>query len=300
MANWYAQLASSQNFNAPQQWNSLANGLGDWLDTATADFSGDTFFSNGKVVTITNSLTCAKLKQDSSFFRFSGNGIVITADIDVITTLSSIDIQPNSDVTLYGDLIATATANGAISMYQDNTALYIYGDIICTGSETIGVALYGQNSFINVFNGTISAGGDYSAALYSSTWDGSISVSNCTLVGGTGYGSNAIRLDDGNCSIEYSTLIAGDGTACEAVNSAAYPAVIDASNLISSEFAMPVAGSFVYTPEPQNYFEIWGTAVPSILVLLPDSANIKKGVVCGNTVGTLAAASPFRRLNRFV
>jgi len=299
MATWYAQLAS-QNFNAPQQWNSIANGTGDWLDTAVTDYSNDTFYSNGKIVVITNNLTCAQLKQDSNFFRFAGTGLIVNADIEVDTTYSSIDIQPDSDLTIYGDLFANGTENAAICMYQNNTSLNIYGDIICTGDNSIGVMLTSGDVVANVFNGTLIAGGEYSACLLSSIFGAAISVSNCTLMGGAGYGSNAIRLEDGTCSIENSTLIAGEGFFCEAVNSLAYPAVINASNMISSEYSMPVAGSMIYTPQAQNYYEIWGAITPATMAVIPDIANIKKGVVCGSIVGTLAPASPFRRLNRLV
>jgi len=299
VANWYAQL-TSQNFNAPQQWNSLPNGTGVWLDTVVTDFSNDTFYSNGKIVVITNNLTCAKLKQDSNFFRFEGTGLVLNADIEVDTMLSSIDIQPNSNITLIGNLIATGTENGAICMYQDNSSLNIYGDIICTGDNSIGVMLTSGDVVVNVFNGVLTAGGEYSVCLVSSMYGASISISNCTLMGGTSYNSNAIRLEDGTCSIEYSTLIAGEGFFCEAVQSLAFPVVLNACNLVGSEFSMPVTGSMICTPEPHNYYEIWGNPNPSILALIPDAANLRKAVVCGNVVGTLAAASPFRRLNRLV
>jgi hypothetical protein len=301
MANWYAQLVG-QNFNAYHQWNSAANGSGDWLDTAVTDYSNDTFFSNGKIFTISTNLTCAKLVCDNNFFRFSGTGLVIHADIENNTQYSSIDIQPNSDVTIFGDLIANGTENGAICMYQDNTTLNMYGDIIATGDYSIGVQLTGMTTFANIYNGTLLAEGEYASCVFSAQYNdiANLYINNCTLIGGTGFDANAIRLEDGSCIIENSTLIAGSGSFCEAVKSMAFPAILNGCNMISSEWSMPVTGSMIYTPNPDNYWEIWGNPNPSILALIPDAANLRKGVVCGNVTGTLAPASPFRRLNRFV
>ena len=301
MANWYAQLVA-QNFNSFHQWNFLANGTGVWLDTAVTDYSGDIFYSNGKIVLISTNLTCSKLVCDWNFFRFIGTGLVIQADIENNTQYSSFDIQPNSDVTIYGDLIANGTESGAISMYQDNATLNLYGDIIVTGEYAIGVQLSGLTAFANIYNGTLIAQGDFAACVYSPQYNdiASVYVNNCTLIGGTTYNVNAIRLDDSCCIIENSTLIAGAGFFCEAIQCLSFPIVLNACNLIGSEFSMPVAGNITYAPEPHNYYEMWNGAGMSTLVLMPDSANIRKGVVSGHTTGTLSPASPFRRLNRFV
>jgi len=300
MATWYAQL-NSQDFHYYHQWNSAANGSGTWLDTSVTDYSQDTFCTNGKIVIISTNITCEKLYcHVNGFFRFSGTGLVIHADIENDSQLNSIDIQPNSDVTIYGDLIANGTENGAIVMYQSNSALTLYGNITVSGFYSIAIRIDSSTAIVNIYDGILSVDGDYSECIINELYNDTptLYVNNSILTGGSGVWSSAIHYEDGRFVVNNSTLIAGDGLSCEAVRSMSFPVILNECNLVSSGTSMPIAGSMIYTPRADNYFEIWDDTTPTILALTPDADNLMKGTVCGQTVGTLAPASPFRRSKR--
>lgn len=159
MANYFAAVAG--NFNAASTWASTAAGAGG----AGVPAAGDNAYANGKTVTITADLTCAKISNEAEngataggTFTCSTAGVTINANLNGGTTAILLTLSTtllNAVVTINGNI----TAGGSYGVYFNPTALCtlnVTGNVTGgTGSSCYGIAKVAAGT-INI-TGTVSA-----------------------------------------------------------------------------------------------------------------------------------------------
>ncbi|OHB50510.1 MAG: hypothetical protein A2Y10_18095 [Planctomycetes bacterium GWF2_41_51] len=309
MTTWYAQ-AIGAHLSETDRWNSIPSGTGEFLDIDAGGLGiNDIICANGKTsLIIDRDVTCARISNG-----FEGTGIVNgnffvqedhTLNCDIKTGSATCLILSSSEIpftvtingTIYGatsgssvyavhqGIRASVVINGNIigttsmpsfsshSVYINNpigTAI-ITGNIIGgSGSSCTGVYVYATGAttiYGNITGGQMSAGVWIAAT-------GPCTIRNGTISGGTMATAYGINLNT--------------GAACYCQN----------TNFITT--AAPFAHGAVLNTDGCNSSNFVGIG-NSVFGFRLAPTEVLKGVNHAGLVGTLAAASPFRRLNRLV
>jgi len=309
MTIWYAQTIGA-HLSETDKWNSVPTGTGSFLNIDAGGLGiDDIICANGKTsLIIDRNVTCARISNaiegtgtiNGNFFiqqdrtlncdikAGSANCLILSsADIPFTVTINGTVYGPASGSNVYtvhqntrASLVINGNINGPTSMssfsshtvYINNSVgtCIITGNIIGgSGSGCTGVYVYASGA--TTINGNIT-GGVMSAGVWIAA-TGPCTIKNGTISGGTNSSAYGINLNT--------------GAACYCQN----------TNFITT--AAPfVSGAAINTDgcNKNNFIQVGNSVFGYRLV----PTEVLKGVNYAGLIGSLAPASPFRRLNRFV
>lgn len=175
MANLFAQ--ASANWNAANQWNTVANGSGSFVTPGT----GDVCMANGKAVTINVSPSIGEFRNDTTGGATTGGtatlstGVTLTCSVGITCGANFITCAAGTSTIV----AATITSNGGTAIIVSNaTTLSVTGNLASASSGTA----------MNITNGSavVTVTGNLTAAAAGSCISiATGSGSRLTLVGNT-------------------------------------------------------------------------------------------------------------------
>jgi hypothetical protein len=292
MARWYANR--NGNINEPAMWEN-AGGLLAWQDLNLED----ELIANGKQITINCDFACKAIKTTTNGGRFNiYTDQNIQGDI-VAGTSTCLFLDLDSSAIVKGN-VSGGTSIGAMGIHQDIGASLIVEGNVTAGSATSSFGIFAfYNAGHTLIIGNVSGGAQNTYGFY---FMGDIATIIGNITAGDYAEAHAVRQHT-----EYSLLTIKDSNIRGSSAAIAYgvSSKPDASiklenvNLIFDDAAAPVNGGLIDSSGQtlENYIQLQdGSKYPLQLT----SNKVLKGVAHGSVVGTVAAASLFRRLNRFV
>ncbi|MHB9070471.1 MAG: hypothetical protein ACYC54_08875 [Sedimentisphaerales bacterium] len=174
----------------------------------------------------------------------------------------------NATIIITGNVIASLTGN---SVYNFATgSIIITGDVISAGGSGTHALFNGSTGSITI-TGNVTGGsvGSNSCGIYNNS-SGAITVTG-NVIGGSAADNYGINSKTGIITVTGNLILTSNGLP-----------------VISNNFA-----NFVWTAGNQYYYQFCGKKCPQQLL----ATQVLKGVAHGDRIGTLIAASPFRRFS---
>lgn len=271
MATWYAQKGSC-NINSvsggttSDVWNSAAGGGGSWLDL-TADYSGDTFRSNGQTaIDININWTCDVMygeTVDGAYTISSPITLTATGTNGIYGRAAFTTVNAGYTITIAANILASGTAAKYSLIIATGVTVNITGN--CTNSTSYNVQLININhaSAVVTITGNITGGGSSNYGVYIQA--GTLTI-NGNLTGGSAGTQN-------NCSALYAL---GDATAT--VNGTVTAGTVQTCIRGGSSVAVSVTGTIVYgtAVEPYQGRVQWNPSADSKYIEVPYSGGTYK------------------------
>jgi hypothetical protein len=330
MAVWYAKVDG--NISTSSMWSE--NAAGDPPLHSITEAGADTILcANGKSITIDTSFTCLRISTaveggagGGGNFTCSATGIVITGDVYSGSTVCL--TVTGGSITITGNVSTSAGASAyGIAMITGTSSVTINGNVTATLSAGL---------FINVSNFILNIGGNLQAGTATTVHGiqcpattGTITI-NGNIIGGSGLnargiyfsgsGSACVLTVKGNAqggtnstaagiySIGQSDIITvegdvicGNGYQATGVFCNSSVRVKIKGNILTNDYGFGAIGRFcrMANATDSNYFQTYDESGNPIKMCKQLSAvQVLKGIIHGNIIGLLAAASPFRRINK--
>lgn len=269
MTTWYAQQ-SSQNINAANMWNDVANGTGNWLTWPPA--SGDILCANGKTaieINVDVNLGSSGKLTTRPESGTTGGYFQKTVSPDVIIT-ANIEAGGN---TCLSCSYSTLTINGNI--YGSNATSSKYGVVFNPTTATNSLNVNG-----NIYAGTVVG---THGLVVSAANTVTVNIQGQEIRGGSFYNSNGLQMSSSGATVNITSNIYSGSSA------GAYGcAIANTNNVITIHGNIEaISANALYTSSTGNIFNIYGDIIGSSSVLYSALYSTQPATTTINLTGNL-------------